>query len=72
MIFSFVVTQAFCLLGIVYGRLEAAVGRYAGMMSALEPLSPVLTRGLIIAERLASSISTQQLMSFALQRAVHR
>jgi len=30
MIFSFVVTQAFCLLGIVYGRLEATVGRYAG------------------------------------------
>ena len=29
MICAFVVTQAFCLLGIVYVRLEAAVGRYA-------------------------------------------
>jgi len=71
MIFSFVVTQAFCLLGIVYGGLEAAVGRYAGTDVRFRAPPSGINVGLSIAEWVVSSISTHQLMS-ALQRAVRR
>jgi hypothetical protein len=62
-----------CLFGTVCGRLEAVAGRYAetDVVRSRAPESSV-NAGLSFTERVASSISTQQPMSSALQRAVHR